>query len=116
MSVGPRLSVVIPWYGKASDVPDVLERVRSALKPVAEEGGYEIVDFKSGEAGVVPELDQLTIYAAALGKICALPEGDLTLTYAYLRSGTTVSRTITRFEAEDALRRLEERLSAAVGA
>ncbi|MDQ3569233.1 MAG: glycosyltransferase [Actinomycetota bacterium] len=48
MSLGPRLSVVIPWYGEASGVADVLERVRSALKPVAEEGGYEIVVVDDG--------------------------------------------------------------------
>ncbi len=50
MSGVPRLSVVIPWYGKVSDVADVLERVRSALKPVAEEGGYEIVVVDDGSA------------------------------------------------------------------
>ena len=44
----PRLSVVIPWYGQASAVPTVLERVRSALKPVADDRGCEIIVVDDG--------------------------------------------------------------------
>jgi DNA helicase-2/ATP-dependent DNA helicase PcrA len=80
-----------------------------------EEGGYEIVDFKSGQQTDLPEIDQLTIYAAALSKMGVVPNAELKLTYAYLTSETVVSRSISPAEAASALERLQEKLVAGVG-
>jgi DNA helicase-2/ATP-dependent DNA helicase PcrA len=77
-----------------------------------EEGGLEIVDFKSGSAGILPELDQLSIYAAALEKMGIVHEGEIKLTYAYLNSGKKVSSTLSHSQAGEVLRSLEEKLSA----
>jgi DNA helicase-2/ATP-dependent DNA helicase PcrA len=80
-----------------------------------EEGGYEIVDFKSGQQTDLPEIDQLTIYAAALSKMGVVPNAELKLTYAYLTSETVLSRSISPVEAASALERLQEKLVAGVG-
>jgi DNA helicase II / ATP-dependent DNA helicase PcrA len=70
----------------------------------------EIVDFKSGEQVVLPELDQLAIYAAALTKMGVVIGNRLTLTYCYLKAGEAVSRVIDPGSVDADLSKLEERL------
>jgi hypothetical protein len=71
----------------------------------------EIVDFKTGERAEHPDLDQLTVYAAALRKL-NIPLGEsLRLTYAYLSSGESLSHQIDVAEIDAALSRLSARLS-----
>ena len=62
---------------------------------VTEDGGIEIVDFKTGRRFEPTSEDQLTIYARALEALGALPEeGTLTLTYAFLGDEGSHSRTL----------------------
>jgi DNA helicase-2/ATP-dependent DNA helicase PcrA len=87
--------------------------VRGRMDAVYEnpDGGLEIVDFKTGDRSEHPDLDQLTVYAAALRKL-KIPLGmSLRLTYAYLSSGEALSREIEVGEIDAALGRLSARLS-----
>ena len=79
------------------------------------DGGIEIVDFKTGakpEASAV-EVDQLLVYAGALMRLGIEVGSSIKLTYVYLATVSSDSRTITRSEAEEGLARLEAGLSAA---
>jgi DNA helicase-2/ATP-dependent DNA helicase PcrA len=88
--------------------------VRGRIDAVYEtdDGGLEIVDFKTGQQVEAEGLDQLQVYAAALAHLGVEFTGSLTLTYAYLSDGDTDSRTISAEEAAAALDRLEEQLGA----
>ncbi len=63
-----------------------------------DDGGLEIVDWKTGIELEVPEFDQLALYAAALS-LLGVPAGEITLTYFYLASGEMTSRTLSTQEA-----------------
>jgi DNA helicase-2/ATP-dependent DNA helicase PcrA len=61
-----------------------------------EDGGLEIVDFKSGKRFEPGELDQLDIYARALSANGLIPEeGTVTLTYLFLDGNEPIKRTWT---------------------
>ena len=74
-------------------------------------GGLEIVDFKTGAEVERPGIDQLRIYAAALALLGVMPQGPLRLTYAYLASERTESRSMPPLEAVATLTDLTDRLS-----
>jgi len=79
--------------------------VRGRIDAVYEsEEGLEIVDWKSGRQLEVAEMDQLTVYAGALSLLGVSP-GRVTLTYFYLATGETRSRSI---DTSEALRMLQE--------
>jgi DNA helicase-2/ATP-dependent DNA helicase PcrA len=82
--------------------------VRGRIDAVYEtdDGGLEIVDFKTGMEVEAAEMDQLLIYAAALSRLGLQSSGPLTLTYAYLSSGKKSSRTVSAEEARTAADRL----------
>ncbi len=91
--------------------------VRGRIDAVYEtdDGGLEIVDFKTGGRLATPAhlpggMDQLSLYAAALGRLGVAFRGPLTLTYCYLADGSLDSRTITRAEADAALVAMEAHL------
>ena len=76
--------------------------------------GLEIVDFKTGAVPAGRDegaLDQLLLYAAALRRLGVATDGPLTLTYCYLASGTTESRTISPGAVDAALAELESGLA-----
>lgn len=78
---------------------------------LTEDGGMEIVDFKSGAEVEVPDVDQLRLYAAALSKLGADIRWPLKLTYFYLATGkTSPSVTIGPEEAQQVLDQLSESL------
>lgn len=54
-------------------------------------GGLEVVDFKTGDAPADPDWGQLELYAEALAEL-GLADGEVTLTFAYLRPGQPVSK------------------------
>ena len=61
-----------------------------------EDGGLEIVDFKSGKRFEPGELDQLDVYARALNANGLIPEGTrVTLTYLFLDGNEPIKRTWT---------------------
>ena len=69
--------------------------VRGRIDAVFEEGdgGFELVDFKTGARFESEDEDQLGLYAAALEANGLLPTGaPVTLTYAFLDGGAPVSR------------------------
>ena len=69
--------------------------VRGRIDAVFEEGdgGFELVDFKTGARFESEDEDQLGLYAAALEANGLLPAGaPVTLTYAFLDGGAPVSR------------------------
>jgi DNA helicase-2/ATP-dependent DNA helicase PcrA len=71
--------------------------VRGRIDAVYErdEGGLEIVDFKTGARFEPPELDQLAIYAKALKANGLLTDsGSVKLTYLFLDGDAPVSRTL----------------------
>lgn len=78
-----------------------------------DDGGLEIVDFKTGGRVEVAGLDQLDLYAAALSRLGVAFRGPLILTYCYLASATRESRTITQSEADAALVDVQTRLAQA---
>ncbi|MGI8708003.1 MAG: UvrD-helicase domain-containing protein [Actinomycetota bacterium] len=59
-----------------------------------DDGGIEIVDFKTGRRFEPAAEDQLTIYARALAALGVLPKGPVTLTYAFLAADESHSRAI----------------------
>lgn len=77
------------------------------------DGGLDITDFKTGARVDTPPVDQLLVYAGALAKMGVAPSGPITLTYAYLASGETATRTVTTEEAVSALAELAARLEPA---
>ncbi|MEX2588059.1 MAG: ATP-dependent DNA helicase [Actinomycetota bacterium] len=86
--------------------------VRGRMDAVYEmDGGLEIVDFKSGVELEIPEVDQLVLYAAALRKLGIVSERSLRLTYCYLASARTESRSISAEEVDGALESLASRLA-----
>ncbi|MGH2809882.1 MAG: PD-(D/E)XK nuclease family protein, partial [Actinomycetota bacterium] len=99
-----------------AEVPFVLKLgkilVRGRIDAVytTDEGGLEIVDFKTGGKVQTPEVDQLIIYAAALVKLGIQPAGDMTLTYCYLATGEKASRTVSAAMALEALDHLKASL------
>ena len=86
--------------------------IRGRIDAVYEtgDGGLEIVDFKTGRHVDDGGLDQLAVYAAALGKLGVEFEEPLRVTYCYLADGSQDSRTITRAESEAALSAMASRL------
>jgi ATP-dependent exoDNAse (exonuclease V) beta subunit len=75
--------------------------VRGRIDAVFEtdDGGLEIVDYKSGRRFEPGKRDQLDIYARALRANGLLsPARPVTLTYAFLDGGDPVSR---RWEPDD---------------
>jgi len=74
------------------------------------DGGLEIVDFKTGRHVDDDDLDQLAVYAAALGKLGVEFEEPLKVTYCYLADGSQDSRTLTRAESDAALSAMASRL------
>lgn len=94
-------------------VGEDLIRGRMDAVYVMDGGGLEIVDFKSGAVVETPELDQLMIYAAALGQM-GLPAGaELKLTYCYLSAGRSESRVVGAAATAQALKTLQSKLEAA---
>jgi len=87
--------------------------VRGRIDAVYEmdDGGLEVVDFKTGSPQEVAGLDQLDLYAAALTRLGVTFRGPLTLTYCYLTRRIARSRTITRSEADAALAAVQARLA-----
>ncbi len=82
--------------------------IRGRLDAVYEcdDGGLEIVDFKTGSASSASESDgihQLAIYAAALLQLGVDLKGPLRVTYCYLGTGTRDSRTLDPADAQRAL-------------
>ncbi len=92
-------------------VGDQLVRGRMDAVYACEDGSLEIVDFKTGDPNEQPELDQLTVYAAALRKLNIALGDKLRLTYSYLSSGRTMSRDIEAEEIDAALKQLASRLT-----
>ncbi|HEU5001313.1 MAG TPA: UvrD-helicase domain-containing protein [Actinomycetota bacterium] len=80
-----------------------------------EDGGLEVVDFKTGQRVAGAEVDQLAIYAAALRELGVAGPGPLTVTYCYLADGTTESRTLTAEQGAEALAAVAARLADAPG-
>jgi DNA helicase-2/ATP-dependent DNA helicase PcrA len=87
--------------------------VRGRIDAVYEtdDGGLEVVDFKTGGRVEFAGVDQLALYAAALSRLGVAFRGPLTLTYCYLADGTRDSRTITQAEADAALAAMQARLA-----
>jgi DNA helicase-2/ATP-dependent DNA helicase PcrA len=88
-------------------VGDVLVRGRIDAIYETEDGGLEVVDFKSGREVGSESPDQLDVYAAALKVLGVGFDGPLKLTYFYLATGKPVSRSITADDADRVLERLE---------
>jgi DNA helicase II / ATP-dependent DNA helicase PcrA len=79
--------------------------VRGRIDAVFEtdDGGLEIVDYKTGRRFEPADADQLDIYAHALRANGLIPDGtQVTLTYAFLDAGEVVSR---RWSPEEGLGR-----------
>lgn len=87
--------------------------VRGRIDAVYEtdNGGLEVVDFKTGSPEDVDGVDQLDLYAVALSRLGVKFQGPLTLTHCYLALRTSTSRTITRSEADAALAAVQARLA-----
>lgn len=68
-----------------------------------EDGGLEVVDFKTGAEIEEADVDQLALYAAALDQLGIAIKGPLTLTYAYLATGKVSSRTIGKEQSSEVL-------------
>ena len=87
--------------------------VRGRIDAVYEtdDGGLEVVDFKTGGRVEFAGVDQLALYAVALSRLGVGFRGPLTLTYCYLADGTRESRTITQAEADAALAAMQARLA-----
>lgn len=88
--------------------------VRGRIDAVYEtdDGGLEVVDFKTGRRVPSDDLDQLALYAAALVRLGVSTGGPLRVTYCYLADGSTDTRTIQPAKAEAALAAIEARLNA----
>jgi DNA helicase-2/ATP-dependent DNA helicase PcrA len=103
-----------------AELPFVLELdgrlIRGRIDAVYEaaDGGIEIVDFKTGAEFEPEEPDQLLLYAAALSQLGIPIDGPITLTYCYLATGNTKSRTIEVTQAEGALETIRTALRTAV--
>ncbi|HEX2180025.1 MAG TPA: ATP-dependent DNA helicase, partial [Actinomycetota bacterium] len=92
--------------------------VRGRMDAVYENppGGLEIVDFKTGARVETPDLDQLTVYAAALRNMGIDLGANLRLTYAYLGAAEQSSRDMNPSQIDAALEKLTARLSGVLGA
>lgn len=77
-----------------------------------DDGGLEIVDFKTGGEAEFGDVDQLRLYAAALYQLGIAIEGSLTLTYCHLATGTLRSQTIESPEAAKVLESIRSALAA----
>ncbi|MGH2769033.1 MAG: UvrD-helicase domain-containing protein [Actinomycetota bacterium] len=79
--------------------------IRGRMDAVYEcdDGGLEIVDFKTGSASELDKIHQLALYAAALIQLGVDLRGPLRVTYCYLSTGTQDSRTLEPAEAQRAL-------------
>jgi DNA helicase-2/ATP-dependent DNA helicase PcrA len=89
----------------ALKVGEYLIRGRMDAVYETDQGGFEIVDFKTGGEAEPPDLHQLAIYAAALSLLPIDIRWPLRLTYCYLASEKVVS---SKLEEEEAARVLEE--------
>lgn len=104
-----------------AEVPFVLKMgdrlMRGRIDAVyeTEDGGLEIVDFKTGKkvAGG-PSLDQLMVYAAALITLGVKIEGSLKLTYCYLATEETDTRVVDAETAMKTIGELERALAEAI--
>lgn len=83
---GPRLSVVLPAYKEGERIGDTVRELRSALAPVAADGGLElvVVDDGSGdgtaEAARAAGADQVIVQPRNRGKGAAVRAGALAAT------------------------------------
>lgn len=103
-----------------AEVPFVLKMgdrlVRGRIDAVyeADEGGLEIVDFKTGQkVKEGPSLDQLMVYAAALITLGVPIKGSLKLTYCYLATEEADTRVVDAATATNAIKDLERALAGA---
>ena len=92
-------------------VGDRLIRGRIDAVYETDDGGLEIVDFKTGGRVEIAGVDQLGLYAAALSRLGVAFRGPLTLTYCYRPTAPGTPRTITQSEADAALAAVEARLA-----
>ncbi len=97
-----RTLAVLPSGQPMVELPFALKRngaiVRGRIDAVfeTEDGGLEVVDWKSGKRFEVEGADQLTIYAEALHALGLVPEGtEVRLTYAFLDGEPPHTRTWT---------------------
>lgn len=81
----------------------------------ARDGGWEIVDWKTGRAPEDPDRLQLDLYALAAQEIWGMRPEDLTLTFAYLGDAEPVELTFPARPAAEIRAELEATL-AAIGA
>jgi DNA helicase II / ATP-dependent DNA helicase PcrA len=99
LGYGNRTLARLPSGDPMIELPFALRRgetvVRGRIDAVyeTEDGGLEIVDFKTGRRFSATEEDQLELYARALEANGLLPAGrPVTLTYAFLDGGEPLSR------------------------
>jgi DNA helicase-2/ATP-dependent DNA helicase PcrA len=99
LGYGDRTVARLPSGEPMIELPFALRRgdtiIRGRIDAVYEtdDGGLEIVDFKTGQRFPGTDHDQLDLYAHALAANGLLPKGGrVTLTYAFLDGGEPVSR------------------------
>lgn len=113
MAFGEKKLATLPGGEPMAEVPFLLKAgellIRGRIDAVyeAEDGSLEIVDFKTGAEVESAQIDQLMIYACALHRMGLDHKGPFTLTYCYLASRKTVSRTVSLQEVEGACGRLD---------
>jgi DNA helicase-2/ATP-dependent DNA helicase PcrA len=109
MGFGGRRLAVLDTGEPMAELPFVLRVgsrvVRGRIDAVYEtdDGGLEIVDFKTGQRVADVGVDQLAIYAAALRRLGVAGDRPLRVTYCYLADGTADTRTIQPGEVDAAL-------------
>jgi DNA helicase-2/ATP-dependent DNA helicase PcrA len=82
----------LPFTLKVGDGTIVRGRIDAVYE--SDDGGIEIVDFKTGQTPDEPDWGQLKLYAEALA-LLGIATGPVTLTYAYLLSGREFSEMYT---------------------
>ncbi|MGI8426969.1 MAG: UvrD-helicase domain-containing protein [Actinomycetota bacterium] len=113
---GHRTFARFPTGEPMAEVPFVLKiggfQLRGRIDAVYENDlrGLEIVDFKTGANFESPEIDQLAVYAGAIAKLGIGLDRPMKLTYCFLQSRETPSRSIDGPDAIQALKQLEQRL------
>ncbi|HEX2052550.1 MAG TPA: ATP-dependent DNA helicase [Actinomycetota bacterium] len=118
---GHRKLAVLPGGEPMAEVRFVLKVgdrvIRGRMDAVyeSEDGGLEIVDFKTGARLEHPDYDQLAVYAGALRNLGIPVARTLRLTYAHLGKGTASTREMSPAEIDEALDRLGSRLSGVLG-